>query len=97
MSYGPHCVCEIEWVRQLWMKMINWADWRLGNHSRWAGLKEKADVAFGEWSPRKKLNHRKKEDTDHSKVMLQAQPLEERKGDTPLGCSGRNSLKKGAV
>jgi hypothetical protein len=56
-----------------------------GNCSGQAGLKEGADV---EWSPRKKP------EPSHRKVMLQAQPSEGRKGDTPLGCSERTALRR---
>jgi hypothetical protein len=64
----------------------------LGNRSGRAGLKEGADVADWKWSPPKKPNNREEGDDDHR--YRKAQSTEERKGDTPLGYSGRIALRR---
>jgi hypothetical protein len=66
---------------------INWTDWKLSSEplgTSWS--KEGAGVVDGEWSPRKEASHRK--------VMLQAQPSEEKNGEAPLGYSGRTALRR---
>jgi hypothetical protein len=61
------------------------------NRSGRADLKEGANEAVWKWLPQKKPNNRKEGDADQTS---QAQRTEERKGDTPLGYSGRIALRR---
>jgi hypothetical protein len=63
-----------------------------GNRSGWAGLREGADVAIWKWSPRKKPNNRKEGNPDHRHHKKRS--MEERKGETLLGCSGWIALRR---
>jgi hypothetical protein len=76
--------------RKLCMIVITLTGNLSGNRSGRAGLKQGADVAVWKWSPRKKPNNRKESDADHRHRKHSAR----KKGDTPLGYSGRIGLSR---